>query len=85
MTDVLIRAGHSCTVNKSWIELDGGFLIQPRFLSLQPLEKGGMQTVTTVEVSHPAGIPAGIFEYQHSTGDNSEDSIVKGFKYLDES
>jgi len=35
--------------------------------------------VTTVEVSHPEAIPAGLFEYQHSTGDNSADALEKGF------
>jgi hypothetical protein len=79
MGDVLVPAAHSCTVGKSWIELEGGFIVQPRFLSLQPLEKGGVQTVTTVEVSHSAAIPAGVFEFQHSSGDNARDSIVKGF------
>ena len=70
----------SFQAHKSWIELDGGFIIMPRFLSFQPLDQGGVQTVTTIEVSNPAGIPPGVFEFQHSTGDNVQDSFVKGFE-----
>jgi Family of unknown function (DUF6348) len=78
MNNVLAQAGHDCTVHKSWIELNSGFIIQPRFVSLQPREKA-VQTVTTIEVTHPAGIPVGVFEFQHSAGDTLENSIVKGF------
>jgi hypothetical protein len=80
MSNVLVPAGYACTVHKSWIELSSGFIIQPRFVSFQPLEKGGARTVTTIEVTHPAGVPVGVFEFQHSTGDSVENSIIKGFE-----
>ena len=80
MTDALKRGGHPFTAQRSWAELEGGFTIMPRFVSFQPLDKGGVQTVTTVEVSNPPGIPPGVFEFQHSTGDNVQDSFVKGFE-----
>lgn len=80
MSNVLVPSGYACTVKKSWIELHSGFIIQPRFVSLQPLEKGGVRTVTTVEVTHPQGVPVGVFEYQHSTGENVENSITKGLE-----
>jgi hypothetical protein len=60
--------------------LESGLVLRPGFVSFQPLQQGGVQTLTTVEVSHPAGIPAGVFEYQHSTGDDTRQSVVKGFE-----
>jgi hypothetical protein len=80
MADILGSGNYSYAVKKSWIELDSDFIIQPRFLWLKPLEKGGVQTVTTIEVSHPSGIPPGIFEFQHATGDNVHQSIAKGIE-----
>jgi hypothetical protein len=80
MSAVLESGSYSHSVRASWIELDSGFIIQPRFLSLRPVAKGGAQTVTTVEVSHPGGIPSGIFEFQHSAGDDAGQSITKGFE-----
>lgn len=79
MANVLVPAGYACTAHKTWIELNSGFIIQPRFVSLHPLEKGGVQTVTTIEVTHPAGVPVGVFEFQHSQGDTVAESIAKGF------
>lgn len=79
LADVLKTGGNSCSVRKSWIEVEPGFILQPRLVSLQPLEKGGVQTLTTVEVTNAAGIPAGVFEFQHSTGDDIQASITKGF------
>jgi hypothetical protein len=80
MTEALKGGGQSFTAHKSWVELAGGFTIMPRFVSFQPLDSGSVQTVTTVEVSNPAGIPPAVFEFQHSTGDNVRDSFVKGFE-----
>jgi len=80
MSEALKVGGHSYESRKTWIELDGDFVVQPGLASFQPLEKGGVQTVTTVEVSSPAGIPAGVFEFQHSTGDTIQDSVRKGFE-----
>src|SRR5262249_2132637 len=34
----------------------------------------------TIQVNHPALTPGGIFEYQHSTADNTVDSIRKGLE-----
>jgi hypothetical protein len=63
---------------ESLLHSDSGLIIKPQLVGLQLLENG-IQTVTTVEVRHPEGIPGGLFEYQHSTGDNSADSLEKGF------
>jgi hypothetical protein len=79
MADVLTSAGHSLSTGKSWIELETGLVLQPGLVSFHPLEQGGVRTVTTVEVSHPTGIPAGVFEFQHSAGKDTRQSLTKGF------
>jgi hypothetical protein len=43
-------------------------------------DKGGMQTASTIEVSHPQLLPRGLFEYQHSYGDGVHQSFCKGFE-----
>jgi Family of unknown function (DUF6348) len=53
--------------------------LQPQIVELKPLDRGGVQTVTTVDVRHEKLVPAGVFEYQHSTGDNLKDAVSKGF------
>lgn len=67
------------TRHKGWLELDCGLFLLPQLVSLQPLDRGGVQTLTTIEVVHERLIPSGVFEYQHSTGDDLKDSISKGF------
>jgi hypothetical protein len=65
---------------ESWlVHQDSGFILLPRLVNLQPLDKGGVRTTTTIQTNHPVLVPAGIFEYQHSTGNNVEDSLRKGF------
>ena len=71
---------HAVTTHKTWLEHgDSGFLIQPQLADLQLLEGGGVHTVTTMQVNHPTLVPAGVFEYQHSTGDTVVSSLTKGF------
>jgi hypothetical protein len=66
--------------HRSWLELDSGHIIIPQFLSLEPREDGSVRTTSTIEVHHPNGIPEGIFEYQHSTGENMKKSFGAGFQ-----
>ena len=64
---------------KTWLlHSESGYMIQPQLVAIQPLEDGGVQTTTTVQCNHPTLVPDGVFEYQHSTGDNLDDSISKG-------
>ncbi len=64
----------------TWLEHpESGYLITPRILQVQPLDAGGVRTITTIQVNHPTLAPEGLFEYQHSTGDDVADSIRKGF------
>lgn len=71
--------GHAVEWGKDLLQHSAsGMVIKPQLVGLQLLDNG-VQTVTTVEVRHPEAIPDGIFEYQHSTGDNSADALEKGF------
>jgi hypothetical protein len=63
----------------SLVHPDSGFVLLPRLVQLRPLEKGGVHTTTTLQTHHPALMSDGVFEYQHATGDNVEDSLRKGF------
>jgi hypothetical protein len=77
---VFKEQGYSVTNEKTWLlHGDSGFMILPQFVGIQPLEDGGVQTVTTVQTNHPTLAPGGVFEYQHSMGDSVADSVAKGF------
>lgn len=72
--------GHTVRkVNSCLLHPDSGFILLPRLIELQPLEPRGVRTVTTIQVHHPALVPDGIFEYQHSNGDDLEGSFREGF------
>jgi Family of unknown function (DUF6348) len=72
--------GFAVRTEKTWlVDEDSGFLLLPQLVELQPLEDGGVRTVTTMQTNHPGLAPDGLFEYQHSTGDSAADSIRKGF------
>lgn len=79
MANVLTQGGYEFARQKACLTLPSGLVLQPRFVSLQPLDNGGVSTVTTVEVSHSTSIPGGVFEFQHSTGASTEESLVQGF------
>jgi hypothetical protein len=72
--------GHQVSGKKSLAHQDSGFVLLPQFVELQPFDKSGVRTTTTMQAHHPVLVPDGVFEYQHSTGDNVEDSIRKGFE-----
>lgn len=80
MASVLRDLGYQIESEESWIvHPDSGFVLLPRLVQLKPLEERGVLTTTTLQTNHPALVPGGVFEYQHATGDNVEDSIRKGF------
>jgi len=76
----LQERGFAVRPEKTWlVHENSGFLLSPQLVELQPLEDGGVRTVTTIQSNHPGVAPDGLFEYQHSTGDSAADSIRKGF------
>jgi hypothetical protein len=80
LSDGLNKAGHKAAAKGDWVELEGGFSLLPQIVAVTPLDDSGVNTVTTIQVSHPELIPAGVFEYQHSTGDNIREAFSQGFK-----
>jgi hypothetical protein len=81
LVSVLKAQGHAARAEESWlVHSDSGFVLLPRLVNLQPLEKGGVRTTTTIQTNQPGLVPQGVFEYQHSTGDNIEESFRKGFE-----
>lgn len=80
LASVLTNSGHASRSREEWIELGDGFTLRPQVVTVQPVEPNGVQTVTTVEVAHPRLIPQGVFEFQHSGGDNIREAFIKGFQ-----
>jgi hypothetical protein len=77
---VFKKHGYAVTNEKTWLQhTESGFTILPQLVGIQPLDKGGVQTATTMQINHPTLCPDGVFEYQHSAGNNIADSITKGF------
>ena len=72
--------GHKASVKRDWVELEGGFSLVPQVVNVKPMDSSGVQTVTTIQISHPVLVPGGVFEFQHSTGDDIRDSFAQGFK-----
>jgi len=78
---LLAQKGYGLKAYADAVKLsDSGLILQPLIAEFQPLEPSGVRTTTTIQISHPAMFPAGVFEYQHSTGKTTEDSIHKGFE-----
>lgn len=77
--EILDQAGHDISTHEHWIETSGLYLY-PNLADLQPLDDGGVKTVTTVSVAHPRFAPHGVFEFQHSIGTDVSDSLIKGLR-----
>jgi hypothetical protein len=81
LLSVFKEQGHKIHATEKWLlHEESGFMLQPQVTGVQPLEKGGVQTVSTIQVNHPQLAPAGLFEYQHATGSDVADSFHKGFE-----
>ena len=54
-------------------------MLLPQLVEFQPLEDGGVRTVTTIQSNHPGLAPEGVFEYQHSAGQSVAEAVTRGF------
>jgi len=72
--------GQKATVKRDWVELESGFALLPQVVSVDPMDDTGVNTTTTIQVTHPSLVPGGVFEYQRSSGTDIHDSFAKGFK-----
>lgn len=72
------RLGHQPVARDDYLQLED-FTLLPQIVSVRPHATGAMQTSTTIQVAHPELVPEGIFEFQHSTGDDIRRSLAAGF------
>jgi len=72
--------GHKHKVRREWLELESGFLLVPHVVQVIPREPSGVQTISTIQISHPTLVPEGVFEWQHSWGDDVPKSFAAGLK-----
>jgi hypothetical protein len=77
---VFKKHGYSVANEKTWLHhSDSGFKILPQLVEFRPLERGGVQTVSTVQTNHPTLAAGGVFEFQHATGNSIAESVSNGF------
>jgi hypothetical protein len=76
----LKKLGHAVANEKTWLHhTESGFQLVPQLVGIHPLQKG-VRTVTTMQSNHSTLAPRGVFEYQHSTGEDIAKSIASGFE-----
>jgi hypothetical protein len=81
LASALRKKDHVVQREKPWLVHEkSGFTLMPEIVELHPLDEGGVRTTSTIQTNHNVLMPDGIFEYQHSTGDNVEESFRKGFE-----
>lgn len=80
LRDVGIGLHEELEVDHAWvIHKASGLTMLPLLANYYPIESGGYQSLTTIQVHHPTLIPDGIFEFQHSTGNSLTHSLAQGF------
>ncbi len=80
LADTLTGLSHKFTSRGEWLELPNGMLLVPQVVQVTPSDDGKkMQTISTIQVSHPKWVPKGVFEYQHSWGPDVRNSFSQGF------
>src|SRR5687768_2845440 len=77
LAEALCAARYDVVRRKGWLEVNRSFTLVPQLVEMQLLDDGGVRTCSTIQVAHRALVPAGIFEYQHSTGDDVKSAFLK--------
>ena len=81
LATVLRSRGHDLVEHAAWLELrPSGLTLRPLLADIELLEKGGVHTMTTIDVRHPDMIANGLFEYQHASRAGVVESLTKGFE-----
>jgi hypothetical protein len=71
---------HRVSKLDQWLLLDdSGVTLGPSLENLTPVHQKGVQTVTTIDIRHAAFNVERIYEYQHSSGNSTEESLAFGF------
>jgi len=76
----LLEHDYTSTVERDWIIVNKNLHIHPEIVTFQPIEPNGVRSVTSIAISNEKYAPNGLFEYQHSAGDDTNQAIAKGFK-----
>jgi Family of unknown function (DUF6348) len=79
LADVLRSRGHALTVKRNQVSLPNGVALVPQVVRAVALQTKGLQTTSTIQISHPSLVPEGLFEYQHAMGDTLDEAFRKGF------
>ena len=79
LEDVLQQFDIAVKRQNSWLIINDDLYLHPGLVSFQPLETGGASTVTSIAISHEKYATAGLFEYQHASGDDMCASLAAGF------
>jgi hypothetical protein len=80
LAEACAAGGYDVVRRKGWLEVNRSFTLVPQLVEMQLLDDGGVRTCSTIQVAHRSLLPAGIFEYQHSTGDDVKSAFLKGFE-----
>src|SRR5215471_6990845 len=60
-SSTLAEHGHTVEHGKGWLHHpESGFALVPRVASIEQLARGGVHTVTTIQVNHPTLAPGGV-------------------------
>ncbi|MGJ7534469.1 MULTISPECIES: DUF6348 family protein [unclassified Variovorax] len=80
LRDALLARGQAAALARDgWVTLSDGLWLLPQILSYSRAEDGSVRTSSTIEVAHAGLLPQGIFEYQHSGGETTEQALTRGF------
>lgn len=80
LAELLAGQGVATTAHEGWLQLPDGYLLRPDVVSWQRADGDRISTTTAISVCHERHLPAGLFEYQHSTGPGAAESIARGFE-----
>jgi uncharacterized protein DUF6348 len=84
LADVLRSRGHALKVKLDSVSLPNGVALVPQVVRAMALQTKGLQTTSTIQISHPSLVPEGLFEYQHAMGDTLDEAFRKGFNWFAE-
>ncbi|GAB3255351.1 DUF6348 family protein [Chitinimonas naiadis] len=80
LASVLKEEGYAVTEHGEALSLASGVVLHTDFLETHELGNGNIRTTTRVAAIHPEYFPNGLQEYQHSSGESKDTSLINGFR-----
>lgn len=77
---VLRNQGIASERQEGWLMLPNDLCLRPEIVMIQPLDQGGVRTMSTIAIAHEKCAPAGLFEFQHATGNDTNSAFTAGFE-----